>query len=323
MDILIRPKRLSMKWSEVKVLFDSKDRDIAADLISNIFYDLGVSGVVLEDADTFLPPTSPADFSSHRLNAVSAYLPKTEKLLSRMTFIKKRLTELSRQFHIHSRIACRDIDEADWAESWKAFFWPQKIGKKIVVKPSWRTYVPAPDDIIVEIDPGMAFGTGTHPTTSLCLQMIETYLQKGDVLLDVGTGSGILMAAAMKLGASRVIGIDNDDLAVAIARKNLLLNRIDPKRFEVFCGDLAESINEKFQLITANILTDVIIRLLDHIRKNLTMGGVFVCSGIVEEKKDLVLSKMKRSGFDILDMVLQENWVAIAGRLGGKTDHSK
>jgi len=304
-----------MKWSEVKVIFDSKDKEFAADLISNIFYELGLSGVVIEDADMPLSPNGPADLPPPRWNAVSAYLPKTENLSSSMGFIKKRLIELARQFDIRNRIVCRDIDETDWAESWKAYFWPQKIGKKIVIKPSWREYVPLPDDIIVEIDPGMAFGTGTHSTTSLCLQMIETYLQRGEAFLDVGTGSGILMTAAAKLGAERLIGIDNDVLAVEIARKNLLLNNIDPEKFDVLAGDLVDTINEKFHFVAANILTEAIIRLLDQIRNILIDGGVFVCSGIIEEKKELILSKMEKLGFDILDTVIQEKWVAIAGRL--------
>lgn len=315
MGILIRPKRLSMKWSEVKVIFDSKDKEFAADLISNMFYDLGLSGVVIEDTDMPLPPQGPADHPPPRWNAVSAYLPKTEHLSGSMGFIKKRLLELARQFHIHNRIVCRDIDEIDWAESWKLYFWPQKIGKKIVIKPSWREYVSIPDDIIVEIDPGMAFGTGTHPTTSLCLQMIETYLKKGDAFLDVGTGSGILMATAAKLGAERLIGIDNDVLAVEIARKNLLLNNIDQEKFDILAGDLAETVNEKFHFVAANILTEAIVRLLDQIRNILIDGGVFVCSGIIEEKKDLILSKMETLGFNILNTVIQEKWVAIAGRL--------
>jgi len=315
MGILIRPKRLSMKWTEVKVIFDSKDKEFAADLISNIFYDLGLSGVVLEDADMLIPPHGPEDLPSPRENAVSAYLPKTESLSDSMGFINKRLIELARQYHIRNRIVCRDIDETDWAESWKAYFWPQKIGRKIVIKPSWREYVPLPDDIIVEIDPGMAFGTGTHPTTSLCLQMIESYLQAGDAFLDVGTGSGILMATAAKLGADRLIGIDNDVLAVEIARNNLLLNNIDPEKFDVLAGNLAETVNQKFHFVVANILTEAIIRLLDQIRNILIDGGVFVCSGIIEEKKELILSKMEKMGFDILDTVIQEKWVAVAGRL--------
>jgi len=304
-----------MKWSEVKIIFDSKNKEFAADLISNVFYELGLSGVVIEDAEMPLSPDGPADHPPPRQNAVSAYLPKTENLTNRMDFIKERLLELSRQYHIRNRIVCREIDESDWAESWKEYFWPQKIGKKIVIKPSWREYVPLPDDIIVEIDPGMAFGTGTHPTTRLCVQMIETYLQKGNSFLDVGTGSGILMVAAAKLGAARLTGIDQDILAVEIARKNLLLNQIDPNKFDVLAADLADTINEKFHFITANILTETIVRLLDQVGNNLLDGGIIVCSGIIEEKKDPVLVKMEKTGFDILEMVIQEKWVAIAGRL--------
>lgn len=304
-----------MKWYEVKVVFDSKNSDFAADLISNIFYDLGLPGVVLEDADTLLAPKDPADPLPPRLDAVSAFLPKTDGLSNNLSFINKRLSELDRLFNIRNRIVCRDIDETDWAESWKRYFWPQRIGKKIVIKPSWREYDPTPNDIVVEIDPGMAFGTGTHPTTGLCLQMIETYLQKGDAFLDIGTGSGILMATAAKLGAGRLIGVDNDALAVEIARKNLLLNNIHPEKFDVLAGNLAEIVNEKFHFVAANILTETIIRLLDHIRKILKIGGIFVCSGIIEEKKDLILSKMETLEFAILDTAVEEKWVAIAARL--------
>lgn len=304
-----------MKWSEVKVIFSAGDGELAADLISTIFYDLGLSGVVLEDADT----SSRADgFSSHPplgTNAVSAYLPKTDKLPDSMAFLKKRLHELSREFAIRCRIVCRDVDETDWAESWKLHFQTQKIGQKIVIKPSWREYAPAPQDIIIEIDPGMAFGTGTHPTTSLCLQMIETYLPQEASFLDVGTGSGILMAAAAKLGAARVVGIDNDVLAVEIARQNLRLNRIDPEKFDVLAGNLTEAVKGKFNFAAANILTEAIIRLLDQIHLVLKEGGLLVCSGIIAENKERVLTKMEKSGFDILEAALQEQWVAIAGKL--------
>jgi ribosomal protein L11 methyltransferase len=119
------------------------------------------------------------------------------------------------------------IDEQDWAEAWKAYFWPEKITDLIVVKPSWREYPAEPQEIVLEIDPGMAFGTGTHPTTSLCIRMIQTHLKPGDAFLDVGTGSGILMIAAAKLGAGTVCGVDNDEVAVTVAEKNLLANHID------------------------------------------------------------------------------------------------
>ncbi len=307
-----------MKWSEVKVVFSSPDEDLAVELISDMFYELGVSGVVLENTES-LPcpeePEEPIDGPMDPVNAVSAYLPKTQKLFGQLAYINKKIAELNQKFHFQCRMLYRELEEKDWAESWKAYFHPQKIGHKIVVKPSWHQYSAFPGEIVVEIDPGMAFGTGTHPTTSLCLRLIETYLQKGASFLDVGTGSGILMAAAAKLGASRVVGIDHDDLAVDMARKNLQLNAIDPDRFDVRQGDLAESISEKFQLVASNILADTIIRLLDYIPKNIETGGIFVCSGIIESRKDSVITKMKHTGFDILETLLEENWVAIAGWL--------
>ncbi len=304
-----------MKWTEVKVVFNPSDGDLAVELICDMFYELGVSGVVLENTESLLSPEEPIDGPMGPVNAVSAYLPKTQKLSGYLAYINKKLAGLNQKFNFHCRLFCRELDEKDWAESWKAYFHPQKIGRKIVVKPSWHQYPASPGDIVVEIDPGMAFGTGTHPTTSLCLQLIEIYLQKGASFLDVGTGSGILMAAAAKLGASRVVGIDHDDLAVEIARKNLQLNAVAPDRFEVRQGDLAESINEKFEIVASNILADTIIRLLDHIPKNLEIGGIIICSGIIESRKDSVITKMKHTGFDILETLLEENWVAIAGRL--------
>ena len=163
-------------------------------------------------------------------------------------------------------------------------------------------------------NPHLAFGTGTHPTTSLCIRMIETYLRQGNSFLDVGTGSGILMIAAAKLGATRVCGVDNDDVAVETAQKNLALNKIDPQNFSLSMGSLVDGIEEKYDFVTANILTHIIVDLLDHVEKVLERNAIFTCSGIIDSKKYLVIEKMKDIGFDILEVAREEGWVAIAGR---------
>ncbi len=168
---------------------------------------------------------------------------------------------------------------------------------------------------VFEIDPGIAFGTGTHPTTALCIELIGRYLRQGNKFLDVGTGSGILMVAAAKLGAGKVAGIDKNIVAVEIARENLRLNRIEKKRFAVKAGNLVDEVQDQFDLVVANILTEVIVVLLDSVKKVLKKTGVFICSGMLEKNTHRVEKKMIASGFEILDMCTKNKWVAFAAKL--------
>jgi ribosomal protein L11 methyltransferase len=161
----------------------------------------------------------------------------------------------------------------------------------------------------------MAFGTGTHPTTALCVSLLEKHLKNGDLFLDVGTGSGILMIAAAKLGASKVCGIDKDEMAVNIADSNLRLNGISPQQFQVNLGNLVEETNEIYDVIAANILTHVILDLLIDIRRLIKDGSIFICSGIIQRHEKKVLASMQKIGFEILDLYSKEEWRAIAGRL--------
>lgn len=304
-----------MKWIEAKVVFDHPDKELATDLVSDIFYDFGLQGVVVEDPDRD-PVVDWAEDAIARPShdAVLGYFPGNHTAEDKCRALEDKLASLKKEINIIYSVSYREIDEEDWAESWKAYFWPQKIGKNIVVKPTWREYEAGPGDVIVELDPGMAFGTGTHPTTSLCIRLIETYLRKGDAFLDVGTGSGILMIAATKVGAARVCGVDNDDVAVEAARKNLELNKIDPQNYSLIVGSLVDDINDKFDFVAANILTGIIVDLLDHIEMVINTNAVFICSGIIEEQKHLVIEKMQAIGFEILEVVCEEGWAAIAGR---------
>jgi len=187
----------------------------------------------------------------------------------------------------------------------------------MVVKPTWRDYRADTDEVVIELDPGMAFGTGTHPTTTMCISMIENYLEKGDLFLDIGTGSGILMIAAAKLGADKICGVDNDETAVNIAVENLRRNGIDAQRFLVNCANLVEGIKEKYDIVAANILSHVILDLLKDLGRVLKSGGVFICSGIVDKNETQVVAAMRNIGFEILETSSQDEWVAIAGRLAG------
>jgi ribosomal protein L11 methyltransferase len=305
-----------MKWIEAKIVFNHTANDLAADLISNVFYDLGLQGVVVDDPD--IEPEEPwAEDAIGRpaQHAVTGYIHQDSRTEARCKALQERLRQLKHQLGIAYGISYKELDDQDWAHAWKAYFWPQKIGARLVVKPTWRDYRPAADDIVIELDPGMAFGTGTHPTTALCLNMIEKYLSRGDSFLDVGTGSGILMIAAAKLGAGRLCGVDKDEVALGVAAENLKLNRVVPQTFHLAAGDLGAQISGSFNFIVANIYSHVILKLLDDIPRLLTAGGIFVGSGIVRENKNAVLAAMERLKFEILETAAEEDWVAIAGRL--------
>ena len=310
-----------MKWIEAKVVFDHSDKDLVSDLISDVFYDLDLQGVVVEDPD-LEPDEGWAEDTIGRptQHAIIGYYPKDCQAEDRCEAIEKGLALLKEKFGFFCLISYKELDEEDWAEFWKEFFEPQKIGHRIVVKPTWREYDADFGDIVLELDPGMAFGTGTHPTTSLCVNLIETYLRKGDSVLDIGTGTGILMIAAAKLGASFVCGVDKDELAVEIASNNLRINGVAPPSYSVKQGNLVEGINEKFDLVVANILTQVICNLLESIEKVLCDKSVFICSGILGKNEKLVLTRMKNIGFEILEICNKHQWVAIASRFHSPTE---
>jgi ribosomal protein L11 methyltransferase len=310
-----------MQWIEIKIVFDQPgrepaDRELSADLIADIFYDFGLQGVVVEDPDID-PEDDWAEDAVGRADchAVTAYLPQDSRTEARCRTLEGKLAHLETQSGIVSRISYKQRDDEDWAHAWKAYFWPQKISRHLVVKPTWREYTPAAEEMVIELDPGMAFGTGTHPTTRLCATMIETYLQKGDRFLDVGTGSGILMIAAAIMGAARVCGIDKDDTAVKVATANLKLNSIASHRFEVKTADLIEETSGTYDIIAANILTRVIMDLIVDIRRVLNPGGIFICSGIMEKNQGRVAGALQDNGFDILETAAKEEWVAITARL--------
>ncbi len=304
-----------MQWIEVKVTFTGDQLDVLVDLIADAFYSLDAKGVVVDDP--FLEPEeswAPDAVARPLKPAVTGYLPADDSLEGRRQDLEYRLSRLaSRQAFVYS-IKYHAVDEEDWAESWKAFFWPQKITERIVVKPTWREYAAVPGQQIIEIDPGMAFGTGTHPTTALCIRLLEAHLSAGQTVLDVGTGSGILLVAAAKLGAGHLTGTDLDPMAVEVARKNLLQNQVSPSVFDLACGHLVENIGRTFDVVVANILADVIIDLLDQGVPVTRPGGLFICSGIIEAYHARVAAKMAGCGFDIINVLKEGDWVALAGR---------
>ena len=301
-----------MKWIAAQVTVGGPDIDLAIDLVADIFYSLDLKGVVVDDpkvdptqdwgADALPPPEMPA---------VTGYFADTADAAMRCRKLESRLKQLQDRTDIESGVTYTRIDEADWAEAWKEYFWPEKITDRIVVKPTWRDYQPAGDEKVLEIDPGMAFGTGTHPTTALCIQLTEKHLQPGERLLDVGTGSGILMVAAWLLGAAAVHGIDNDPVAVAVARQNLATNRVPAEVSRVWTGDRVASVTTRYEFVVANILAEVIIGLLPDIPGLLAPGGRFICSGILHSQQEDVTAEARKVGLDLVEALEREEWVAL------------
>ncbi|MBE9530791.1 MAG: 50S ribosomal protein L11 methyltransferase [Proteobacteria bacterium] len=307
---------LDMKWIEAKVIFDFHDKQLATDLIADIFYEQGITGLVVEEPDIEHPEDWGKDAITPDHYSVIGYLLHDEQFEKQLEIIEKNLARLEKKNGMICKIVCSDVDESDWAHQWKTHFRPEKITDNIVVKPTWREYSGNHDEIILEIDPGMAFGTGTHPTTGMCITMMEKYLKKGDSFLDVGTGSGILMVAAAKLGAGKVWGTDNDEVAVDVACKNLMQNRIATATFNVITGNLVEKVGARFDVVAANLTSKGILLLLDDIKKVLVKNSIFICSGIIEEDKNNVIEKMENLGFEVIDILTKETWVSIASRLG-------
>ncbi len=255
-----------MKWIEAKVVFDAEDNHLAGEVISNLFFEFDLQGVAEEDP-TIEPKEGWAEDSIGRpkRHAVVGYFPKDSKVKKRCQVLENRLALLKANSPVLYRVSYKELAEEDWAEAWKAFFTPQKIGRKIIVKPTWCKYRADAEDIVLELDPGMAFGTGMHPTTALCIKLIEDYLNRGNSFLDIGTGSGILMLAAARLGAGFVCGHDKDSAAIDIAAANLQLNGLDPQSYSLIIGNLLEGIKDKYDFVVANIFTHVILELLDDL----------------------------------------------------------
>ncbi len=205
-------------------------------------------------------------------------------------------------------------DDSEWKDNWKEYFKPAKVGKTIVVKPTWEEYDPKEGEKVIELDPGMAFGTGTHETTSLCIRLMEDYLVPGMNVLDVGSGSGILSIAAAKLGASDVLAVDIDPVAVEISGENIELNgAADIAKAQY--GDLTKGIDYKADIVVANLMADLVMMLSGDVPAHMKEGGVYISSGILVEKEEVVSKAIVDAGFKIIEIKEDGMWCAIAAKL--------
>lgn len=210
-------------------------------------------------------------------------------------------------------VSRQGVREQDWSEYWKQYYKPFRAGKRLVIKPSWENWEKQPGDLIIELDPGMAFGTGTHETTAMCVELIEKHYHGGRVL-DVGTGSGILAIAAARLGATDVLGVDIDPMAVRVARENVEKNGLSDA-IDIREGDLVAGLGDvRCDFAVANILADVIALLAGPLKKHLVPGAQFVCSGILKEREDDVKAVLEKNGYRLFDRLQKGDWVALAAR---------
>ncbi len=214
----------------------------------------------------------------------------------------------------------RTVREEDWAHAWKKFYKPMRIGRRVVLKPSWEEFAGSPDDLLVELDPGMAFGTGLHPSTRLCVTALEDYVQPGDRVLDVGTGSGVLTIVAAKLGAQAVVATDIDPIAVQVAAENVALNGLTlapAGPIDVRKESVPSGMAGRFQVIVANILAEVLVGLFEGrygnvpLAEPLAPGGYLILAGIIEEKEDMVAVAAAQQGLRLVNRRHETDWVAL------------
>jgi len=304
-----------MKWCAARVEIDSRNPQADMDTVSDVFLELGLSGVVLDDPG-LQPQEGWGEDAVQRPEryAVTGYFPMTDTLSRQQQRLHDLLAERMQDGEPGRsyRIDYAFIEEEDWAEAWKSFFHPIRVSDRFVVKPTWRDYAAAADEIVLEIDPGMAFGTGMHPTTVLCIRALEAVVRPGMSVLDVGTGSGILALTAATLGASRIVGVDLDPIAAAIAHRNLRLNGVTGDSMMV-AGRLVESIRMQADVVVANILTEVVLSLSQTVGEVMAPAGVLICSGIVESKAPMVIRALADRGFQHIDQAMLEGWVCIRG----------
>ncbi|GAA0789030.1 50S ribosomal protein L11 methyltransferase [Hathewaya limosa] len=308
-------------WKEIRVITKSE----SLEPISGIFYGLDCDGVAIEDPEDILgreqgPLTwdfADINILEHKGKAavVKGYFEKDIDVNKIITYIEEKIKEL-REMGIdvgEGKVEEEEIYQQDWANNWKKYYKPTKIGEKVVVKPTWEDYSKKDDELLIELDPGMAFGTGTHETTRMCVKALEQNVTEESTVFDIGTGSGILAIAAKILGAKDVKAVDLDPVAVDAAKKNVELNNVHG--IEVLEGNLMDVVDGKADIVVANIIADIIKFVCEDVKNFLKEDGKFICSGIILDRRTDVEEKLKSVGYKILEVKNEGEWVCIVATL--------
>lgn len=304
-----------MQYSEVKIKVATEYLETAS-AIANMVVPYGIYIEDYSDIEELAPQIAHIDLIEQELlerdrshGLIHIYISPEENPHEAISYIKDRLESEN----IPYVIDLGQIHEDDWATSWKKYYYPTKIGNHLVVCPSWETYTPADDEVVLVMDPGMAFGTGTHDTTKLCLEILEDTVTPETTQLDIGTGSGILSVASLLMGAKSAVGVDIDEVAVRVANENAEANGVTD-RVTFHAGDLTEKVSGKFNLVTANIVADVIIRLIPDLDQFLTDDGVFIASGIIDTREQDVQNALTDAGYRIIRREESGGWVALSAQ---------
>lgn len=306
-----------MKWTEVCI----KTTEEASDAISEMLTTIGAGGVVIEDPNEIrrqIESPNSLDYADQEFMdslgtevTIKAYFNQESTPEELAVLIEEKLKFISQFLEAgKGYTGYTEVDDEDWATAWKKHYKPFHISDSVVIKPTWEEYEQRAGEIVIEMDPGMAFGTGTHETTRLCSQLLEQYVIKYDNIIDVGCGTGILSIIAVKLGASHAVAIDIDEVAARVTRENCTINGVLDS-ISVKKGVLADLEPQKADIVVANIIADVVINISTLIPSYLKKGGVLLTSGIIKERKDDVVKAYAELGFEFINLLEMGEWVAI------------
>ena len=307
------------KWQELTITVNREAEEAA----SNILIELGSQCVAIDDSADYLGSVGKygelfPEVEQSELVKITAYYPESTNIEAVIAQIKERLAELT-DFGLQTgqvQLTTQELAEEDWAENWKKYYEPTRITHDLTIVPSWTDYEVQAGEKIIKLDPGMAFGTGTHPTTKMSLFALEQVLRGGETVIDVGTGSGVLSVASSLLGAKEIFAYDLDDVAVRVAQENIDLNA-GTENIHVTAGDLLKGIAIEADVIVANILADILVNLTDDAYRLVKGEGYLIMSGIISEKLDMVLEAAHSAGFFLETHMIQGEWNALVFK---KTD---
>ncbi|MDY5243007.1 MAG: 50S ribosomal protein L11 methyltransferase [Eubacterium sp.] len=298
-------------WTEISVKVNTADIDTAGDIANMVV----PYGIYIEDYSALEEETmeiAHIDLIEESLlkkdrtkGIIHIYINPEENPMESVSFLKERLNASG----IEHEITVSDCKVEDWQNNWKQYFHPMPIGEKLLIRPVWIDDYDADGRAVLDIEPGLAFGSGSHPTTRLCLETLERYVKNGDEVLDIGCGSGILSIATLLLGAKHALGIDIDSLAVKTAKENAKQNGFAKDRFTAVQGNLSDKVSGKFDIVVANIVADIIMEFNTEVGKFLKDDGVYITGGIIENREDEVLYSFNQNGFEVIERHENNGWL--------------
>ncbi len=307
-----------MNWTEVTILTTPE----AEEVITAVLYETGVGGVNIEDpslVDEANRSTREWDVMDEEIIAkysedkclIKAYYSPEVNMEEVMLKIHEGIENAKTFVDVgKAEVSSCVVNEQDWENSWKQYYKPVYLGKNIVIKPVWEEIEKIPGQVVIELDPGMAFGTGTHETTRMCLEVLEKKVKQGDEVLDIGTGSGILSIGAVKMGAKHCFAVDIDPMAVKIVGENAAINGVTEKITAV-AGNLTDKVSGKYDIVVANIIADAIIMLSPDVRQFMKDDAIYITSGIIVFRLDDVKEKLTECGFEIVEIITEGDWAAV------------